>query len=603
VRPPRDGAPIDRYVRPQQRWQCGLSDEGPPCPLGPDGHGVCPAAAACHPTRDGDRWLCNRSPLRGGPCDGGPGPDGTCGVVLRCTPLRALRSRRGRFVAGFFVAAVGAACMALSGSWRNAIVAPGPLAIHHAHLVEGAATGKGCAQCHPRAGESSSAWLGVGETTATKVSQTSLCVACAACHREHRGRGHDLTAISDAACQACHREQYDSFAEGHPDFGLWPHERRTRIVFDHASHKQKYFPTENSEFACATCHAPDASGERQLTLGYEESCAACHDKGLAVSVAQGAPLVALPMLDLEALADAGHAVEPWPEEAAGDFDGKLPVATRVLLSAKPQAAEALVELGAEFDFFDIDPDDEEQLAAAAIVAAALRDLVDELAEGGQSALAERLAAVLGRDVTAAELDALAGGLAPNETGAYRDRWFSDSDAAGEKAAERVRGGWSRDDATLSLRYQPAGHADPWLRAWLDVLAEAATGPRADVAEPLLRAALAPTAPGQCGSCHSVERDNAGRITIQWRAFTGAGDGPGLTHFSHRSHVLQSQLRDCTACHEMTPAATSSASDNPRQFVAGCAPLRKAACVTCHTTAAAGAGCTLCHSYHGHQPLP
>jgi hypothetical protein len=543
--------------------------------------------------------------------------------------------------------------MALSGVWRNEIVAPGPLSMHHAHLVDGAAAEQRCGQCHPRAGESTGAWLGIEATTPTAVSQTSLCmkcheksfspefaatahnvaladlrgaagggdasarwgtarrdaeepIACAACHREHQGRTHDLAAMADAACQACHREQYESFAEGHPDFGLWPYERRTRIVFDHASHQQKHFPAENSEFACAACHKPDDAGARQLTLSYEESCAACHNKGLAVSVAEGVPLVALPMLDLEALANAGHAVEPWPAEAAGDFDGQAPLVARLLICAKPQAAAAIEVLGAEFDFFDVDPDDEEQLAAASVVASALRELIDDLAEGGQSSVGERLAAALGREVTATELNALAGGLTPDAVGAYRDRWFGAADAVGDEPADGVRGSWRRDDDTLSLRYQPIGHADPWLRAWLDLLAEAASGPRADVAEPLLRAALKPTAPGQCGSCHSVEGDGAGRIAIQWRAFCDVDDGLGLTHFSHRSHVLQSQLRDCAACHTFTAAPSTStgyASDNPRQFVAGFAPLTKATCVACHTNAAAGAGCTLCHSYHEHLALP
>jgi hypothetical protein len=315
------------------------------------------------------------------------------------------------------------------------------------------------------------------------------------------------------------------------------------------------------------------------------------------------PLVALPMLDVEALAVAGHEVEAWPEEASGDFDGKLPLATLVLISAKPQAAAALGELGATFDFFDIDPEDEKQLAAAGLVATALRELGDDIAEGGQSAVGERLATVLERDVTGVELDALTAQLPQEEARAYRDRWFGEADAVGDEPTERVRGGWARDDATLSLRYQPVGHADPWLRAWLDVLAEAASGPRADAVGPLLRAALAPTAAGQCGSCHSVERDAAGRLAIQWQADRGSHTGLGLTHFSHRSHVLQSQLRNCSACHKTVAAPAGSAgyaSDNPRQFVAGFAPQTKAACVTCHTNEAAGAGCALCHRYHGHK---
>ena len=66
----------------------------------------------------------------------------------RCTPVRSLRARRGRFAVGCLVAAVGAACMALSGPWRNELIAPGVLSVHHAHLVDGANASLRCAQCH-----------------------------------------------------------------------------------------------------------------------------------------------------------------------------------------------------------------------------------------------------------------------------------------------------------------------------------------------------------------------------------------------------------------------------------------------------------------------
>ena len=125
MREPRQPATTDQYERPQQAWVCGLAADGAPCPAGPNSHGACPAAAACHPVRDGDRWHCNRSALRGGPCDEGPSPDGQCCIVYRCTPVRSLRVRRGRFIAGIALAALGAIIMALSGPWRNEFLAPG----------------------------------------------------------------------------------------------------------------------------------------------------------------------------------------------------------------------------------------------------------------------------------------------------------------------------------------------------------------------------------------------------------------------------------------------------------------------------------------------
>lgn len=615
MRPPRDSAVSDGYSRPQQAWHCGLADDGPPCPLGPDGRGCCPGAAACHPLRAGDRWVCNRSPERGGPCEDGPGHDGRCGVAQHCTPVRALRSRRGRFVVGCLVAAVGAIVMAMSGRWRNELIVPGELSPHHAHLVTGANAEMRCAQCHAAGNATAAQWLGVGESSTSGATQTSLCmacheksfpnemataahnvslaslrtaagvtesapphgdrdaaepIACAACHREHQGREHDLAAITDAACQACHRVRFASFGSGHPEFGLWPYEQRTRIAFDHASHLQKHFPAGQREFSCATCHEPDAAGDRQLTRSYAATCAECHDKALGVSLAQGVSLAALPMLDVAALADAGQAVGAWPAEADGDFDGRVGVFAVALVLAKPLAADATRVLGADFDYFDLDVDDAAQTAAGVALARELKSLVDDVATRGEAAVRERIATLLGREVSDAELRDLAGTLQTAPTG----------------------GG--------VVRLKPAGHDDPTLRAWLDALAEASAGPQGKLVEPLLRAALKPTAPGQCGSCHTVERSAAGRLAVQWRAAPAREESFGLTTFAHDAHLLQSQLRDCAACHRVAAtasAAVAPASDDPRQFVAQFEPMTKTTCANCHAAGAAGDSCTQCHRYH------
>jgi hypothetical protein len=552
--------------------------------------------------------------------------------------------------------------MALSGSWRNELIAPGPLSAHHAHLIGGGEQTPRCAQCHAAANASLSTWTGFSNNATspgTAASQSTLCmachdeslprrwataahnialgalrpardsdalsdgavsldvssarrdagepIACAACHREHQGRGHDLTAIGDAACQACHRDQYDSFAKGHPDFGLWPYKRRTRIVFDHSAHQLKHHPAEKRPFACGDCHEPDATGAWQLTRSYSESCAECHDKPLMLNLDDGVPLVSLPTLDRAAMADAGHHIGIWPDQADGDFDGAVPWPAKLLMSAQPQAAAALEKLGSTFDFYDVNPEDEAQLTAAAVIAHELRSLIDDLAARGQSALVERMAVVVDRALTSAEVEALAGKLSHDFARRFRETYFAegaaDASADTPQEARLPGGGWIRDDATLSLRYQPTGHADPWLRAWLDVLAAAATGPRAEIAEPLLREALRPTALGQCGSCHSVERDAAGGLAIQWRPRQPASEYPGLTHFSHASHTLQTKLRDCTACHAIAAhAAAPYATDDPRQFVADFAPLSKSSCVKCHTPNAAGDSCTQCHRYHGGGPM-
>ena len=169
-----------------------MAADGSPCPAGPNSHGACPVAAACHPVRDGDRWHCNRSALRGGPCDEGPSPDGQCCIVYRCEPVRSLRVRRGRFIAGIALAALGAVVMALSGPWRNEFLAPGPLSAHHAQLLEGKNATQRCAQCHAAGLAAIGKWwehsFGGGELSPT---QSLLCLEC---HRDAIGQEFALSA-------------------------------------------------------------------------------------------------------------------------------------------------------------------------------------------------------------------------------------------------------------------------------------------------------------------------------------------------------------------------------------------------------------------------
>ncbi|MGI9430114.1 MAG: hypothetical protein ACR2NM_15750, partial [Bythopirellula sp.] len=514
----------DIYERPNQPWICGLSDEGTPCPVGPGKLGRCPGAAACHPLREGDRWVCNRSLARGGPCETGPSPDGDCCQDYVCTPVRSLRARRGRFVMGCFLATLGGLCLMLSANWRNEVLAPGALSVQHAQLLQRGDTTKRCASCHSAGDQSLSQWLHqLVSAPSNTPSQTELCLechqnqiakdsalwahnieppvllassdpasvrrldpnqelACSTCHQEHHGANHDLTWMSDNGCQACHQQQYHSFATDHPEFQNWPTQRRTRIAFDHGSHQLKHFPKEKQEFACATCHTQDRDGAFQETLGYEDTCAKCHDSKIDTSWDAGVALFSLPMIDVAALQSSGHDVGQWPEDAADEFDGALPPITKLLLVADRRAADALEVLGADFDFFDVDPDDAAQLQAAAEIVRATKRLLYEFSIQGQAALRKRVEKILGRALSKQEYSALTARLSAENLSVITDRWLprlqQEMAAAGDgvptsgsrlppeqgrdAALNRVAaGGWLTDDPTLSIRYRPTGHADPW----------------------------------------------------------------------------------------------------------------------------------------------
>lgn len=624
----------DAYPRPNQPWHCGLAEEGPPCPLGPSPTGACPAAAACRPEQQGDRWVCNRSDLRGGPCDAGPSPEGACPHTYACSPRRTMRTRRGRFLTGVALAALGAAAMTLSASWRNEVIAPGPLSSHHAQLVARQSNTKRCAACHAAGNATTAQWwdhtrgreslapmqavlclechrrqidpefaLAAHTTSseslpsssgsaASRTRDPAAAIACSACHREHHGVDHDLAAVSNQSCQACHQRPFHSFASDHPDFEDWPFQQATSIQFDHASHQGKHFPKDQQIFSCKRCHQADPTGRGQITLPYEAACASCHEAAVKASLAEGVPLLTLPMLDGDLLAEAGSVLRRWPAEATGDFDGQAPALLRLLLLGDDDATSAARVLGDGLDLYDVDIDEPAHLKAAGDYAVAVQRLIDDLAQRGRPALADRLQAVLGRPPSDAELASLTGNLSPDTINGLVSKWFEGSGQNGpanqEPSPERLPGGgWLRDDAVFALRYYPRGHADPWLTAWLEAAVAAANGSRGERAEPLAAELFRPTGPGLCGSCHIPRQDSEGDWSISWWSARPEAHARGFTHFSHGPHLVQPQLADCTSCHQIDAA---SAGD-------GFAPMTRQSCAECHTPQAAGDRCTQCHNYH------
>jgi hypothetical protein len=445
-------------------------------------------------------------------------------------------------------------------------------------------------------------------------------IACSACHREHHGAEADITAVDNVACQSCHRQQFESFATDHPDFGNWPYERRTRIVFNHASHQDKHFAEKKKSFNCSSCHAEDATGKVQLTASYEGTCAACHDEKISASVARGVPMFVLPTMDVAAMRSAGFDVGVWPRSATGDFDGRLPPEMKLLLASDPAAAQAMTKLGPDFDFQDINPKDRAQLEACAVLATAIRKLGDELASSIDATIRARLQNALGRAIADTQVQMLVGGLSADTLQTALDGWFAGAKTAvsSPPAATNATqwqtilkkrqkplayapvGSWFRDGTSFSIRYRPSAHADPILATWINVLAETPDLDQRPVAAAMSKELSKANAVGLCASCHSVERTVHNSTLINWRAYDRTVEPRGFTKFSHGPHLLLPQLADCTHCHAIDRAAstTTGYTDlDPTRFVADFAPISKRQCAECHTAKAAGDACQQCHNYH------
>lgn len=283
--------------------------------------------------------------------------------------------------------------------------------------------------------------------------------------------------------------------------------------------------------------------------------------------------------------------------------GALPLFTKLLLLVDAQAAEAIDTLGADFDFYDIDPNDPVQLTAAANLIDATKQLIADLQTKGQAAIGTRLERLLGRSVTPTELAAATAHLSPASIAVVAEDWLGgeNGDSSEGNNPERVTaGGWYTDPITLSLRYRPTGHADAFLTAWIDILAEASGGEHNTAANKLLDQAMKPTAVGMCGSCHSIDRSDSGQLKVNWFAKQSNEHGTPFTVFSHAPHVMQAELADCTACHRMNASAKvmdTYTQTDPDKFTPEFHELTRQDCAECHTPNAAGDSCTQCHRYH------
>lgn len=630
----------DKYDRPNRPWTCGRSAEGDPCAFGPNPRGVCPALAECKPVEVAGQWKCDRPALRGGPCDQngqeGPTDDGHCCRAFSCKPVRNLRSLRGILVRMACVFAVGALLMVLGGSTRNRLLAPGPLSSGHAGMLSGARWDNRCGACHSAADRTTASLLASLVSSEVGPAQSDKCMAChektissefslaahnlpaatlagiagndhmepqrelacAVCHQEHHGPSHAIAAMDNRRCQSCHTQKFDSFASDHPDLGMYPYARRTPIAFSHTTHAGKYFAEKNRTFTCQQCHVEDVTTGVQLTVSYANGCAECHDSDIEMATSGGVALFALPSLDVDALNNSGHAVDAWPEEATGDFDGQLPAITRLLLSADPEAREAMRLLGPEFDFFDIDTDDPAHLQASANLARALQHLLDRLYVDPSAKVKS----------TGAELLA---GLSSETVNSAVAAWFASSQVPSTSQQSTEPGQWFVDHASLSVRYQPTGHADPILKAWIDAVVSLPDVPLRDA---LLLEFTGAKAMGRCTSCHSIERASTSSLTginqatgglmVNWEPHDRRLEPRGFTNFSHAPHLLQVELRDCTACHTVNPTADTTSNYtgyNPKAFVSDFQPVSKATCVSCHVKTAVGDSCTQCHNYHVKMP--
>ena len=677
------------YERPNQNWVCGRACQGQGCLSGPDAKGGCTATTECRPLRKGDRWHCTRPASQGGPCTDGPRPDGTCPCVIpKCTPVRSLRSARSLTVMLVVAVSLAGLFYALSSRQGVKLLSPGQLSFAHASF------GSDCSDCHAGVGDRPVTWLTTAQHAASISANSQMCLqchnvgnfpfqphslpaeslarlttaiqtnatlggapaglkvarfiagpahpgatdlACATCHKEHRGTQNDLRKLANAQCQSCHARQFDSLASGHPAFTTYPFDRRSRIIFDHQTHISEHF-TDAAYMAraprtCVDCHQVDLNGNSMGLKPFETICASCHGaqiKGKG-AVSTGLAVLSLPDFDHNVMTGR-YAIGQWPDET----DQTMTPFMRLLLSAEPSVRSALDAL-AGADLNNLPKNDTNKLAAAQQLAWGIKGLIYDLSRLGQDELSRRLEGALGHPITDHQREGVVAFLNaetlrstfqssfPNlatEVQDYRKKqevaktkWVSpspaDAPADSAKPADPdkwvANGGWYTTDNSFTLFYRPRGHADRFLSSWMDLTASATQAPAPKLAQAVFTQLAAPKGVGYCAKCHSVDdvpEQQPDRI-VNW-----LGTQPDITihkfnRFSHSAHLSLIENQGCFTCHPLkTGDAKATYADafapgqhDPSKYFSNFQVIDKTTCAQCHRPGRVRDDCLLCHNYH------
>jgi len=579
----RPGHDATTYERPGQPYACGRARLWrKACWQGPGPRGECGGAVECVPVRSGDRWECRRPKQAGGRCSEGPLPSGACSHRhAPCAPVLPLRRVRARVSLLALLGLVVVLVIGPDPTMRTVVNAAAIDAGRLSSLHAGFTREEGCAACHASHGKDAWGWFAAAFHDNDPSARCTEChgfpgdalhahnlvkvkegtppqVACTRCHAEHQGAEVKLARVPDRACATCHGRSLSAFPAGHPQFGArYPYASPGAIHFDHVKHINQYFTDakyarRSPKFAaaarsdCTACHAVESATREVRPRPYAEICAGCHDAQI-----RKAKLV---LLEPERLTAAASLLLGMPKDGDDAEVGKR----------LAKLSEAMARSGA--------------------------DALTELA--GTGAAAKKRAGALFEGLSGATVQAVGATWAARKTLKPADEDPPPGWGAGETADGQ------------SLFYQPRGHADPVVRAWLEYAR--ATG--ATAGEALDQLLDPDTGAGGCGSCHraALRAASPEKVATAW-TYADAEARPFI-RYSHAPHLqLLDPAAGCRSCHELNPAARyakyfTDSHPKPAAYESNFAGIKKEACATCHRDGYVDAACQVCHTYHAGHAL-
>jgi hypothetical protein len=658
---PVNQPPFDNnaYARPNQSWVCGRAADGDPCPLGPNGKGICRAASECAPYQQGDTWICARSRAQGGKCDDGPLPDGQCcQQIPPCQPVRSIMALRGVVSISAFVLAIGVALVFVSLPQRRLLISPGKLSQQHSTVATR------CAQCHAVGEGQLSDWIHASFDAEASASQSLLCLkchaemsqhaqqphgetpaslaavtariqnrgrspmaspavliaspahhfdlSCASCHQEHHGAEFTLTQMSNKQCQTCHVESFASFEKGHPPFSHYPHKRRTRIYFDHVSHFGKHFDQKTS-VACSQCHQASGTGDHFELRGFEQTCAACHGEQMEADLSPDLVFAAFPAIDGDAMREHGLDIGSWPEDypAHVEASGELALLTKwLLLSHEDSDVVGRLE---GVDLRDLGEATADQLADVEKLAWAIKDVTQDLAQLGQAGIRQRLQQAFTNQASATHIRELVQQVPVDLMSRMQPQWLpglADELQAKHNGNELP----PRQDVFMANigelvaaeKTTSRTVTSGWYLRGADLsLRYRPTGHADGVLKAILQ--LAPShqddqlfsafGPGRCLKCHTVDSVEAGRASE--RQINWRAQSPPnqreFTRFNHAPHTTLMGEDSCASCHKFESKQAPTQILSPTFFDTRGRPCLDADLFSSDFISMAKSDCAKCHS--------